>query len=130
MTWTIKFHDDFEKDSAELGQEVQDELLAMAKLLRDYGPNLRRPHADTLKGSRFHNLKELRFAAADGAWRAAFAFDPNREAILLAAGDKSGGSEAAFYRRLVAKAEDRYQSHLDLLKIAEKKAIKSPKEGR
>jgi hypothetical protein len=37
-------------------------------------------------------MKELRFDAADGVWRVAFAFDPNRKAILLVAGDKSGVS--------------------------------------
>jgi hypothetical protein len=45
-------------------------------------------------------MKELRFKAADGVWRVAFAFDPNREAILLIAGDKSGGG-GKFYKRLM-----------------------------
>jgi len=49
---------------------------------------------DTLKGSRYANMKELRFSAADGEWRVAFAFDPRRAAILLVAGDKSGGAGA------------------------------------
>lgn len=47
-----------------------------------------------------------------GGWRVAFAFDPNREGILLVAGDKSGGSESKFYRRLIAKADERYAEHL------------------
>jgi len=29
-------------------------------LLEEFGPQLGRPHADTLKGSRIKNLKELR----------------------------------------------------------------------
>ena len=65
---------------------------------RSYGPQLGRPHADTLKGSKHANMKELRFEASDGEWRAAFAFDPERKAILLVAGDKSGGSEKRFYK--------------------------------
>ncbi len=52
-----------------------------------------RPRVDTLKGARHANLKELRFEASDGVWRVALAFDPRRRGILLAAGDKSGGSE-------------------------------------
>jgi hypothetical protein len=52
-----------------------------------------RPHADTLKGSKHADMKELRFEGADGEWRAAFAFDPERRAILLVAGEKSGGSQ-------------------------------------
>lgn len=57
-------------------------------------------------------MKELRFKAADGVWRVAFAFDPRREAILLIAGDKSGGSEKRFSRQLVAKADARFDAHL------------------
>jgi hypothetical protein len=67
---------------------------------------------DTLKGSRFANMKENRFAAADGVWRVAFAFDPAREAILLVAGDKSGTSKRLFYSRLIGLADIRYADHL------------------
>jgi hypothetical protein len=65
-------------------------------------------------------MKELRFTAADGEWRAAFAFDPIRRAILLVAGDKSGGSEKRFYRRLIAKADKRFAAHLERIKNAKK----------
>ena len=57
-------------------------------------------------------MKELRFSAADGEWRVAFAFDPRRKAILLVAGDKSGGSEKHFYRELIRKADERFDAHL------------------
>jgi hypothetical protein len=61
------------------------------------------------------HYKEMRFNAADGVWRVAFAFDPKRKAILLVAGDKSGGSEKRFYRELVRKADQRFDAHLDRL---------------
>jgi hypothetical protein len=73
-------------------------ILALSLVLAKFGPQLGRPRVDTLKGSRHVNIKELRFSAADGEWRVAFAFDPGRRAILLVAGDKSGGSEKRFYR--------------------------------
>jgi hypothetical protein len=57
-------------------------------------------------------MKELRFSAADGEWRVAFAFDPRRKAILLVAGDKSGGSEKRSYRELIRKADERFDAHL------------------
>jgi hypothetical protein len=41
-------------------------------------------------------MKEMRFEASDGEWRAAFAFDHERKAIFLVAGDKSGGSQKLF----------------------------------
>jgi len=60
-------------------------------------------------------MKELRFGADDGVWRVAFAFDPQRMAILLVCGDKSGGSEKWFYRQLLRKADERFDDHLSRL---------------
>jgi hypothetical protein len=121
MAWIVRFHEEFEEEFDDLGEAVQEELLALAKLLGDFGPQLGRPHADTLKGSDFANMKELRFAADDGVWRVAFAFDPKRDGILLVAGDKSGGSESKFYKRLIKRADERYQRHLDRLERNAKK---------
>jgi hypothetical protein len=116
MAWQVRFHDAFEVEFEAMAAEAQDELIATAKLLQDYGPKLGRPHADTLNGSQFANMKELRFRAAGGVWRVAFAFDPNREGVLLVAGDKSGGSGDRFYKRLIAKADERYAAHLAAMK--------------
>ena len=82
-----------------------------------------RPHVDTLTGSKHTNMKELRFTAHDGSevWRAAFAFDPERAAILLAAADKQGQNETLFYRRLLKIADKRFDSHLRQVKAASKK---------
>ena len=118
--WDVEFHDAFEAEFRAFEQSVQDALLAVAKLLAEYGPQLGRPHADTLKGSKHANMKELRFEATDGEWRAAFAFDPERRAIVLVAGDKSGGSEKRFYKQLIAKADFRFSAHVESLKAAKK----------
>lgn len=107
---------EFELEFDQLAEEVQNELLAYAQLLEHFEPMLKRPHVDTLKGSKHSNLKELRFDAADGVWRVAFAFDPLRRAILLVAGDKSGSSEKRFYKALIKKAETRFDAHLIQLK--------------
>jgi hypothetical protein len=116
MQWDVEFYEDFEPEFDALAEEVQDELLAKALLLAEFGPELGRPHVDTLKGSRYHNLKELRFEALDGVWRVAFAFDPERRAILLVAGDKSGGSQKRFYKSLIKTADERFEAHLKQLK--------------
>lgn len=116
MSWTVLFHPAFDAEFVDLQEDVQDEVLAHAKLLEKFGPTLGRPRVDTLKGSRHPNMKELRFDAADGVWRVAFAFDPKRQGILLVAGDKSGGSEKRFYRQLIRKADDRFDEHLSRLK--------------
>ena len=120
MMWEVQFHAAFEAEVLVYEREVRIALIAVTKLLADYGPQLGRPYADTLKGSKHSNMKELRFEAADGEWRAAFAFDPQRRAILLVAGDKSGGSQKLFYRRMVAKADFRFSAHLESLKSAKK----------
>lgn len=112
MAWSIEFHTSFEGEFDRFEEEVQDEILALMGLLQEFGPHLARPHVGTLNGSKHANLKELRFKAADGVWRVAFAFDPQRKAILLVAGDKSGGSERKFYEDLIAKAEARFDEHL------------------
>ncbi|MBI1785993.1 MAG: type II toxin-antitoxin system RelE/ParE family toxin [Acidobacteria bacterium] len=112
MKWEVDLHDDFVPEYRDLHKDVQDQLLAHIELLEQFGPQLRRPRADTLNDSRHANMKELRFDAADGVWRVAFAFDPNRKAILLAAGDKSGAGEKRFYRQLIDKADARFDAHL------------------
>jgi len=116
MPWIISNHDAFDPEFDALPEAVQDELLAVAALLETYGPSLGRPHVDTLAGSKHANMKELRFRAADGVWRVAFAFDPKRQAILLVAGDKSGVAQQRFYRGLVRKADSRFTDHLERLK--------------
>jgi hypothetical protein len=116
VTWDVLFHEEFEPEFDSLLEDVQDELLAHARLLEQFGPQLGRPRADTLNGSRHANMKELRFDAADGVWRVAFAFDPNRKAVLLVCGDKSGGGEKRFYRQLIAKADVRFDRHLTQIK--------------
>ncbi|WP_427144840.1 type II toxin-antitoxin system RelE/ParE family toxin [Rhizobium pisi] len=120
MDWDVRLHDAFEAEFQAFTNEVQIEMLALAKLLAEFGPQLGRPYVDTLKGSKHANMKELRFSAADGEWRTAFAFDPERNAILLVAGDKSGGSQKRFYRQLIAKADKRFSDHLENLKSVKK----------
>jgi hypothetical protein len=51
------------------------------------GPTLGRPRVDSIKGSRLHNMKELR---AGKGLRVLFAFDRSGEAVLLHGGDKDG----------------------------------------
>ena len=116
VKWEVEFHKDFDPEFDALPDDVRNELRAHALLLEHFGPRLGRPCVDTLKGSRHANMKELRFDAADGVWRIAFAFDPKRNAVLLIAGDKSGGGEKRFYRRLIAKADERFDEHLSRMK--------------
>lgn len=113
--WIVKFYNKFELEFDELDKDVQDELLANAIFLEKFGPQLGRPYVDTLKGSKYSNMKELRFKAANGIWRVVFAYDPKRQAILLVAGDKSGVGEKRFYKELIKKADERFSDYLRTL---------------
>ena len=95
MGWVVEIASEFEPELEDLHEDVRTEILALSRLLQQFGPQLGRPRVDTLGGSRHANMKELRFSAVDGEWCVAFAFDPKRKAILLVGGDKSGGSEKA-----------------------------------
>jgi hypothetical protein len=75
-----------------------------------YGPKLSRPYADTVKGSKFKNMKELRIQYSGRPIRAFFAFDPERQAIVLCAGDKSG--DKRFYETMIRVADDEFSTHL------------------
>ncbi|MDJ0675894.1 MAG: type II toxin-antitoxin system RelE/ParE family toxin [Calothrix sp. MO_167.B42] len=124
MSWVVEFHRDFEPEFDALPEEVQNKLFARASLLEAFGSELGRPNVDTLNGSRHRNMKELRFKAADGVWRVAFAFDPRRHAILLVAGDKSGGNENRFYKQIIKTADARFDEHLAYLKTQEREKEK------
>jgi hypothetical protein len=68
VKWAVEMADEFETEFQALHEEVRTEILALAIVLQEFGPQLGRPRVDTLKGSRHANMKELRFSAADGEW--------------------------------------------------------------
>jgi len=118
--WPVATTDDFDEWFVDLGEDAQAEIIAKVELLKALGPALGRPHADTLNGSKHRNMKELRADTARSVLRIAFAFDPDRAAILLVAGDKSGVSQKRFYKRLIAKADELFDAHLAKLKAKRK----------
>ncbi len=116
MGWTVLLYEAFEAELLCLPEDVQDELASHKDLLEIFGPQLNRPHVDTLENSKHSNMKELRFRACNGVWRVAFAFDPERQAVLLVAGDKSGVSRTRFYKKLIKTADERFTEWLDRIK--------------
>lgn len=116
MAWTVELHPNFAPEFTALSVNVQDCLLEDIGLLEEFGPFLGRPTVDTLSGSKHSNMKEIRFDVDNGVWRVAFAFDPERKAILLIAGDKTGTSQKRFYKQLIKKADERFSQHLAEMK--------------
>jgi transcriptional regulator with XRE-family HTH domain len=108
VPWDVQFHPELAAELNDLPAAVRVELLARAGLLARFGPTLGRPVVDTLKGSKIANLKELRFGAAGGVWRVAFACDAKRIAVLPAAADKRGRPQARFCKALIVLAERRW----------------------
>jgi hypothetical protein len=118
--WNVATTDTFDAWFAELDASGKEEITAKVGLLKMLGPQLGRPHADTLNGSKHKNMKELRADTKDMVLRIAFAFDPNRSGILLVAGDKGGVSQSRFYKQLIAKADALFDDHLAAIKKKKK----------
>ena len=110
--WEVVFDEEFFEEFGAWPYPVQDAVLSSLGKLRAFGPSLGRPTVDTLKGSAYANMKELRVDALDAPWRIAFAFDPKRKAILLTGGSKSGIPKDRFYLALIRVADARYREHL------------------
>jgi len=112
MTWSVLEHPDFVDERGALPEEVCDRLDAVILLLEQYGPQLGRPHVDTLAGSEHTNMKEIR-VKGQGVWRFAFAFDEARNAVVLVGGNKQGKNQKRFYKALIATADRRFDEWLD-----------------
>lgn len=112
--WEVEFADEFGEWWATLDEGEQESLAASVELLRQLGPLLGRPHADTVKDSKHSNMKELRTQHQGRPLRTFFAFDPRRTAILLIGGDKTGDDR--FYERMLPLADQLYDEYLKELR--------------
>lgn len=112
--WEVEFTDEFGQWWHLLDSAEQESIAASVELLRELGPHLGRPHVDSIRGSRYPNMKELRTQHRGRPLRTLFAFDPRRCAILLIGGDKTGDDR--FYDRMVPVADQLYDAHLAALK--------------
>ncbi|MCI0144009.1 type II toxin-antitoxin system RelE/ParE family toxin [Arthrobacter bambusae] len=99
-----------------LDQDSYEQVIAAVELLAERGPQLGRPLVDTVVRSRHKNMKELRPGSSGRSeLRILFAFDPERHAILLVAGDKSG-NWSKWYKTNIPIADDLFDDHLRILK--------------
>ena len=97
--------DEWFLDLARRDPETADRVAAAIDVLAERGPALGRPLADRIKGSSLHHLKELRPPST--SVRVLFAFDPERQAVLLIGGDKAG-QWTGWYTKAIPVAEERY----------------------
>jgi hypothetical protein len=122
--WEVGSTDVFDRwvASDAVDESAREDVRAAILVLREIGPSLGRPLADTLKGSRHPNLKELRVQSRGRPFRILYAFDPNRRAILLAGGNKR--SDKRFYDRMIPLADNLLDQHLQELRNAKQKRQK------
>ena len=110
MKWEIEYTDEFEKWWNTLDPGEQDSIAVTVGLLEKLGPNLPRPYSDTVKGSSFANMKELRTQHNGQPYRTLYAFDPRRTAILLIGGNKAGKKN--WYKTFIPIADKLFADHL------------------
>jgi hypothetical protein len=111
MVWKVETTSEYDAWFFEQDENSQASIRMKVELLSEYGPYLPRPHADTLKGSKLSNLKELRSQTESHVFRVAFIFDVERKGILLIGGDKKGKNEKRFYHNLIKQAEEIYEAY-------------------
>lgn len=110
MVWEIEFTDEFSGWWSGLTADEQDSVADSVYVLEEVGPALTRPQADTVHGSKYHNMRELRIQHRGRPYRVFYAFDPRRVGVLLIGGDKTGNNR--WYEEFVPKADTIYTQHL------------------
>lgn len=119
--WTIVYRPHYSAWFGKCGEAMQNEILAHLEVLKTVGPNLGRPRVDHIKGSAHQNMKELRIQFKGDPVRILFAFDPDRRAVLLLGGTKTGDDR--WYRKHVPLADQEFRLHLQEMQ-AEKRTHK------
>ena len=113
MAWDIEATDEFKQWFAGLAEAEQISIGRKVDLLEMLGPVLGRPDVDSIKGSRFPNMKELRVQHGGKPYRVLFAFDPRQTGILLMGGRKG---RKGWCQKASALADGIYSRYLAELK--------------
>jgi hypothetical protein len=112
--WEIYAVEEYLEWFYQLSEHDKEIILVKVHLLVEFGPELSRPHADSLHGSKTSNMKELRARTSEHVFRIAYYFNNQRQGIILIGGDKKGKDEKLFYKDLIRKAErlvEKYKDH-------------------
>lgn len=107
--WIVEFTDEFELCWLELSELVQEKCAVVVDLLTREGPNLGFPYSSSIRGSA-HALRELRIQCGGHPYRILYTFDPQRNALLILGGDKTGNDR--WYEENVPRAERIYEQYL------------------
>jgi hypothetical protein len=119
VAWEVEFNDEFEHWWNSLEETEQIKIDAAIRMLEEYGPELPYPMSSGVNGSRHSHMRELRVQVHGKPFRVLYAFNPNRAAILLVGGDKTGDDR--WYEVNVPTADRLYDRHLEELREESKK---------
>jgi hypothetical protein len=100
---------EFEEWYDTLNDDDTEAVSRVVGLLEARGVTLGHPYSSALAGSRYP-LRELRVQSHGHPLRIVYAFDPERQAVLLVGGDKTG--EDRFYETMIPRAERVWEDYL------------------
>jgi hypothetical protein len=113
--WPISYTQEYEDWFSAQEEENKMAINAKVILLSEFGPHLGRPYVDTIHGSKYKNLKELRIKYKNTVFRILFCFDRSRNCWLLIGGNKKGKNEGRFYDNLIDLAEKLLEKYPEIL---------------
>ncbi len=107
---SVLFTEEFGSWWNSLSIEEQESVTYSVDLLARLGIELKFPHSSGVSGSRYAHMRELRVQHQGRPYRVLYAFDPQRNAVLLIGGDKTGNEQ--WYETSVPLADRLYERHL------------------
>lgn len=121
VSWDVEYTDEFNDWWTGLTEDEQDAVAVGIRKLETLGLALGYPHSSQVKGSKHGHMRELRIQVQGRPFRIFYAFNPERNAILLIGGDKGALGDDRFYEVYIPLADSIYDEHLAEL-AAEKRA--------
>jgi hypothetical protein len=103
--------DEFAEWYGDLDESDTKAVIRVVDLLAARGVSLPFPYSSELKGSKYA-LRELRVQSGGNPIRILYAFDPQRQAVLLLGADKKGLNDKEFYATYVPQAETMWEEYL------------------
>jgi hypothetical protein len=118
MSWEVVTSEQFNAWFGSLTEAERRSVIRNIELLRQFGPQLPDRYSRRIIQSRHSHMRELRIQHAGNPYRALYAFDPRRTAVLLVGGDKTGDDR--WYEKNVPVADRLYDEWLK--KLGEEKS--------
>jgi len=103
--WDIEYTKEYEDWFSKQDEENKIIINTKVIILSEFGPKLGRPYVDTIHGSKYPNLKELRIKFKQSVIRILFCFNKSRNCWLIIGGNKKGKNQEDFYKKLIKFAE-------------------------